>query len=301
MIETVRMAGALTANSCSIAAQRIDVDRIPAQLEIVGDGDGREARGLEQIAFDRPLEDADLDDCLHADHERDGKRDQQGQPGADRERTAQFRHAGARLRGRGNGRCRRGIHRSACTDTSCSIVLAGPARVAPVLCSRRVPIGRAANGWIFRSTPPDCEVDGCLIPSEDRVLTRLAGHLGPRCHSQCDRSCRMARRTIRRQRRPRLPNRRSLGRSSTSRRPRDGWSCRPPPMRTSRSSLRRMRSSGWGRETLPAAELASHRGRKAKVRYTQTNGRRTAHWVVISSDPPRARSSSGPCRDKIAA
>jgi hypothetical protein len=42
-----------------------------------------------------------------------------------------------------------------------------------------------------------------------------------------------------------------------------------------------------GSRTLPAAELASHRGRKAKVRFTQSNGRRTAHWVVISSDPPR--------------
>jgi hypothetical protein len=44
-----------------------------------------------------------------------------------------------------------------------------------------------------------------------------------------------------------------------------------------------------GSKTLPAAELASHRGRKAKVRYTQANGRRTAHWVVISSEPPRAQ------------
>ena len=43
-----------------------------------------------------------------------------------------------------------------------------------------------------------------------------------------------------------------------------------------------------GSRTLPPAELASHRGRKAKVRFTQANGRRTAHWVVISSDPPRA-------------
>jgi hypothetical protein len=43
-----------------------------------------------------------------------------------------------------------------------------------------------------------------------------------------------------------------------------------------------------GSHTLPAAELATHRGRKAKVRYTQANGKRTAHWVVISSDPPRA-------------
>jgi len=43
-----------------------------------------------------------------------------------------------------------------------------------------------------------------------------------------------------------------------------------------------------GSKTLPAAELATHRGRKAKVRFTQANGRRTAHWVVISSDPPHS-------------
>jgi hypothetical protein len=42
-----------------------------------------------------------------------------------------------------------------------------------------------------------------------------------------------------------------------------------------------------GSHTLAAADLDSHRGRKAKVRYTQADGRRTAHWVVISSDPPR--------------
>jgi hypothetical protein len=43
-----------------------------------------------------------------------------------------------------------------------------------------------------------------------------------------------------------------------------------------------------GSRTLSPAELAAHRGRKAKVRFTQANGRRTAHWVVISSDPPRS-------------
>lgn len=48
-----------------------------------------------------------------------------------------------------------------------------------------------------------------------------------------------------------------------------------------------------GSKTLPAAELAAHRGRKAKVRFTQANGRRTAHWVVISSDPPRSGNGSG--------
>lgn len=42
-----------------------------------------------------------------------------------------------------------------------------------------------------------------------------------------------------------------------------------------------------GSRTLPVGDLAAHRGRQAKVRYTQAGGRRTAHWVVISSDPPR--------------
>jgi hypothetical protein len=42
-----------------------------------------------------------------------------------------------------------------------------------------------------------------------------------------------------------------------------------------------------GSRTLPVADLSAHRGRRAKVRFTQADGRRTAHWVVISSDPPR--------------
>jgi hypothetical protein len=42
-----------------------------------------------------------------------------------------------------------------------------------------------------------------------------------------------------------------------------------------------------GSHTLSATDLDTHRGRRAKIRYTQADGRRTAHWVVISSDPPR--------------
>src|SRR4051795_927442 len=49
------------------------------------------------------------------------------------------------------------------------------AAVAPGLCSHRMPIGRAANGWFFRSTPPDCEVDG-RVSQEHRDLP----HLDPR-------------------------------------------------------------------------------------------------------------------------
>jgi hypothetical protein len=43
-----------------------------------------------------------------------------------------------------------------------------------------------------------------------------------------------------------------------------------------------------GSHTLSASELDTHRGRRAKVRYTQDGNRRTAHWVVISSEAPRS-------------
>jgi hypothetical protein len=39
-----------------------------------------------------------------------------------------------------------------------------------------------------------------------------------------------------------------------------------------------------GSRTLTAAELAAHRGRRAKVRFTQSGTRRTAHWIVIASE-----------------
>jgi hypothetical protein len=39
-----------------------------------------------------------------------------------------------------------------------------------------------------------------------------------------------------------------------------------------------------GSRTLTTAELATHRGRRAKVRFTQAAGRRTAHWIVIASE-----------------
>jgi hypothetical protein len=42
-----------------------------------------------------------------------------------------------------------------------------------------------------------------------------------------------------------------------------------------------------GSRVVPPAALATHHGRRAKVRFTQANGRRMAHWVVISSEPPR--------------
>jgi hypothetical protein len=39
-----------------------------------------------------------------------------------------------------------------------------------------------------------------------------------------------------------------------------------------------------GSRTLTAAELAAHRGRRAKVRFTQSGAQRTAHWIVIASE-----------------
>ena len=39
-----------------------------------------------------------------------------------------------------------------------------------------------------------------------------------------------------------------------------------------------------GSRTLPAAELAAQKGRRAKVRFTQTHGRKTAHWIVMSTE-----------------
>ena len=42
-----------------------------------------------------------------------------------------------------------------------------------------------------------------------------------------------------------------------------------------------------GSHTLSASDLAAHSGRRAKVRFTESNGTRTAHWVMISSEAPK--------------
>ena len=42
-----------------------------------------------------------------------------------------------------------------------------------------------------------------------------------------------------------------------------------------------------GSKTLTATELGRHNGRRAKVRFTESEGKRTAHWVMISSEAPR--------------
>ncbi|HET7618164.1 MAG TPA: hypothetical protein VFK20_06605 [Vicinamibacterales bacterium] len=47
-----------------------------------------------------------------------------------------------------------------------------------------------------------------------------------------------------------------------------------------------------GSRRLPASALASHRGRRAKVRYTDEDERLVAHWVVISADGPQHRGTA---------
>ena len=42
-----------------------------------------------------------------------------------------------------------------------------------------------------------------------------------------------------------------------------------------------------GSHTLTSADLGTHTGRRAKVRFTESEGKRTAHWVVISSEAPK--------------
>lgn len=43
----------------------------------------------------------------------------------------------------------------------------------------------------------------------------------------------------------------------------------------------------FGSRKLRPADIVGHRGRRAKVRYTLTQGARTAHWVFISSEAPK--------------
>jgi hypothetical protein len=43
----------------------------------------------------------------------------------------------------------------------------------------------------------------------------------------------------------------------------------------------------FGSRHVAPGHIASDHGRRAKVRYTQAAGTRTAHWVFISSESPR--------------
>lgn len=49
-----------------------------------------------------------------------------------------------------------------------------------------------------------------------------------------------------------------------------------------------------GSKTLSLADLGLHSGRRAKVRFTEEQGRRTAHWVVVSSEAPRTAGKVDP-------
>lgn len=42
-----------------------------------------------------------------------------------------------------------------------------------------------------------------------------------------------------------------------------------------------------GSKTVSASDLGRHSGRRAKVRFTESDGKRTAHWVMISSEAPK--------------
>lgn len=44
----------------------------------------------------------------------------------------------------------------------------------------------------------------------------------------------------------------------------------------------------FGSNKLQPADITGHRGRRVKVRYTQVEGTRTAHWVFISTESPKS-------------
>ena len=44
-----------------------------------------------------------------------------------------------------------------------------------------------------------------------------------------------------------------------------------------------------GSKTIKAADLASHKGEKVKVRYREASGERRAEWVVVASPPSKAK------------
>lgn len=43
----------------------------------------------------------------------------------------------------------------------------------------------------------------------------------------------------------------------------------------------------FGSRKLRTPDIVGHRGRRVKVRYTLSEGTRTAHWVFISSEAPK--------------
>jgi len=149
-----------------------------------------------------------------------------------------------------------------------------------------MPIGRAANGWIFRSTPPDCEVGGHSLGRSVILLVWFLAATSTGGVRQVPPSPRSAR--VQHLVSVIAPAESALVGTierfeEAARRLILQTKDAHVPFIVAPDAIVRL-----GSRTLPIADLAAHRGRKAKVRYTQTEGRRTAHWVVISSEPPRS-------------
>jgi hypothetical protein len=47
-----------------------------------------------------------------------------------------------------------------------------------------------------------------------------------------------------------------------------------------------------GSKTIKAADLASHKGEKVKVRYREASGEHRAEWVVVASPPSKAKTGA---------
>jgi hypothetical protein len=148
-----------------------------------------------------------------------------------------------------------------------------------------MPIGRAANGWIFRSTPPDCKVGGrfhlrSLVFFLAWVFAATAAG-GPQTTPQAPQNTggRPVAAVI-------APAESAIVGTIE----RFEEEARRLVLQTKDSHIPFILAPDvvvrLGSHTLPVSDLSAHRGRKAKVRYTQSDGHRTAHWVVISSDPP---------------
>ena len=80
------------------------IDRIDAELVIVGHRERGQSRGFEQVAFDLALEHADFEVRFDADHDDRAERHEQRQAQSKRQGFAQFRPGGATLRRPGDAR-----------------------------------------------------------------------------------------------------------------------------------------------------------------------------------------------------
>jgi hypothetical protein len=153
-----------------------------------------------------------------------------------------------------------------------------------------MPIGRAANGWIFRSTPPDCNVGGHFSLRRAVFFLALVFAATAAGAAQSPAAALEA-----------IPHKHIAAVVTPAESALVGTierfeeAARSLVLRTKDALVQFVVAPDavvrLGSRTLPINDLASHRGRKAKVRYTQADGRRTAHWVVISSDPPHKDTS----------